>query len=150
MMFKEPWCPIACNNLLEILDRCPDVRIVISSSWRVNMKEVEDHFLEAGLPWDRVIGKTPRLPSINSDGRINERGHEIEAWLLEHATEGHVMMPEYSVEDFVILDDSSDMAPYKETHWYETDWDVGLSWPTVLQILQRFNSLAKKELEEIG
>ena len=99
-------CPLACSNLKLLLDRHPDARIVISSTWRRGAKRTPDWFNRLFRKFkiikeDRVIDKTPELAT--------ERGYEIQDWLSKF---------EGTVEEFVILDDDSDMGPYCDTHHF--------------------------------
>ena len=79
----------AIDLIQKLLDRNPELRIVVSSSWRGN-----GHHQYALYPIDlsRVIGTTGRHRGC--------RGVEIQEWLFQH--------PE--VEEFVIVDDETDMA----------------------------------------
>lgn len=98
--FKE-FCPIACSNLIEILVEIPDVKIVVSSTWRIGrtIQELEDIlFNNAGVPRGTVIGKTSEVR--------NRRGAQIEDWIKEETNP--------VAERFVILDDDSDMKPYMD------------------------------------
>jgi HAD domain in Swiss Army Knife RNA repair proteins len=98
------FCPIACSNVQVILDEVPDAKIVISSVWRQDgMYWLSKVLRRNGIDHTRLIGVTPshgELPD-GRDSRPNTvRGHQIQAWLNQHP----------DVEQFVILDDDSDMA----------------------------------------
>jgi hypothetical protein len=95
------FCPIACSNLMEILVEAPEVKIVVSSSWRIGTELSELRqilWANAKVPENRVIDKTPLLSDWGGP-----RGFEIQAWLDKH--------PE--VTKFVILDDTDDMEHLK-------------------------------------
>ena len=67
-LYFEPELVERFNSLIERLPE--NVKIVISSSWRTDMEDLEECLKDAGfLHWDRVIGKTP---SIKSGSRFNE------------------------------------------------------------------------------
>src|ERR1035437_1351328 len=95
----KSFCPVSCSNLEYILEECPDVQVVVSSTWRRNktleaLKEIlKVHHIMA----DRMIGTTPICAS-------RYRGDEIKEYLDSH--------PE--VTEFVIIDDDSDMKPYMD------------------------------------
>lgn len=106
------FCPIACSNLLEVLTEVHDLKIVISSSWRIGKttEQLQDILMEQGIPPERIIDCTP----INyDDPEKDERGYEIQAWLDKNP----------DVTSFVIVDDNSDMAHLKHRlvqtdHWH--------------------------------
>lgn len=83
-------CPICQSNLLSVLEAHPDIKIVLSSTWRLFDTYKKD-LKNAGMDKEvlsRIIDRTPnKLTST--------RGQEIRMWLDEH--------PE--VEDFIIIDD---------------------------------------------
>lgn len=109
---RDPkFCEYACMHLRNLLKEIPELKIVVSSTWRSgrSAEELQDLLSSsAGLPAGVVVAKTPK-----SDG---PRGLEIMAWLSEH--------PE--VERYVILDDDSDMQGCLE-HLIQTDSRVGFS-----------------------
>lgn len=89
----EPGC---IKNLNKILGAVPDVKIVVSSSWRMYYKtnsSLRRLLMENDIDAGRLIGATPKR-GIHPD----VRGNEIRHWLRENP-----------VESFVILDDDSDM-----------------------------------------
>ena len=85
------------GQLNRILNEYPDVKLVISSAWRLLWPplRLRDHFEQYGIDPLRIVGHTPHIPDIDS-----VRGDEIAKWLAEHP-----------VDDFVILDDDGDMGP---------------------------------------
>lgn len=94
----QEFCPIALSNVEELIRRVPELKVVVSSTWRLGetVESLQKILHPAKLVADAVIGVTPRFPG-------KERGEEIQAWLDEH--------PE--VTNFVILDDDADMVHLK-------------------------------------
>lgn len=91
--FGEKFSPAACGNLKDLLNRVPDLKIVISSAWRIWGLEYMKKVLENnGIPSSRIIDVTGREVGI--------RGHQIQCWLDKN--------PE--VTAFAILDDETDMG----------------------------------------
>lgn len=127
--------PIVMSNLLMILEKCKNVRIVISSTWRIqHLAEVEKHFEQAGISWSKyVIGATPALRHL-------ERYDEIDAWLEANtkSPEGSVLMPKFQVSDFMVIDDMSHMGKWTKDHFVRTDATIGLSWRQAVAIKERF------------
>ena len=90
------FCPYSVNNLEYILKEYPDLKIVVSSAWRLGrtVEELQELlFKYANVPKDRVIDKTKTLRNFSDD-----RGYEIQDWLDRNPT-----------EKFCIVDDDSDM-----------------------------------------
>jgi len=121
----DSMCPISMSNLNHIMDQCEDVRIVISSSWRVGrgIKELKRILAKNEFKHeDKVIGKTP------NHSRLDVRGVEIQEWIDKKFIE---------IDDFVILDDDEDMGKLK-SHLYKTNPKHGLSLEIAQQIIKRF------------
>jgi hypothetical protein len=122
------WVIPRCINQLNRIVRETKAAIVISSTWRIgkNIKELREMFDGVGVVGD-VIGKTERGPCswhndlgypMCSDGH---RGAEIHDWL-----ENRKRLVDYAqVDGFVILDDDSDLEPYRDHH-VRTDLYRGL------------------------
>ena len=103
--------------LVQQLIAMTGAKVVISSSWRHGQTVEGMRLLLAhhGLDAESVIGMTPTTVLL-PDGKIAERGHEIQAWLDAHP----------DVESFVILDDDRDMAHLSDRH-VKTDNHVGIT-----------------------
>lgn len=100
--------PIACLLVKKLCDEC-DARLVISSSWRILHDQYSmQAVLNAACPnlgnkmffdakWRTVSGVVS-----NEENFDDGRGWEIKQWLDTHSSE---------FNNFVILDDDSDMEP---------------------------------------
>jgi hypothetical protein len=137
LLFRDIWCPIACNNIRILTEKLPDVHYVISSSWRHGrtLDELRDILEEqCGIPRPRVEGTTPY-----SSPKGNERGHQIQEYLTSH--------PE--ITDFVIIDDDSDMVHLSD-RLVHTTWLHGFQFGDLLQVFRLFGEmdLAKGEFVE--
>lgn len=143
MVWLEPLdqCPICTSNLQLLMESCPDLNIVISSSWRRmhSFSELQDMLEHYGIPRERVLGITP-VGLYDEKGRSCDRGVEIQMWLDKNTKvpEGSVLTPKYEVEDFMIIDDDTDMAHLKETNFLQTDNDLGLTIKDVRKLVTRF------------
>lgn len=92
--------PYAVSNLQFIAHHVKDLKIIISSTWRVlhPLEEIKEMMTKSGFDSSElIIGCTP-------DGRRGPRGAEIDQWLKENP----------GTESFVIIDDDSDMEPHLE------------------------------------
>jgi histidinol phosphatase-like enzyme len=95
----------ACSHVQMMLTKIPDLRIVVSSSWR-----------EKGLPAVREILKSNGIDSTKviditegpkeKHGEKKAREHHIEHWLNSH--------PE--IEKFVIIDDEAELKELKHKY----------------------------------
>jgi len=117
-------------NILEwTLERCKDdVKIVVSSTWRLPYIEENDVegialelFSDNTFLFNSVIGMTPRF-----NGK--KRGAEIHHWALENSL---------SSNDFVILDDDSDMVPCMD-RLVQVDNTYGLTHVSAVEVLEKF------------
>lgn len=97
------FCPIALSNLDELIRRTPNLKIVISSSWRASrsVEELKELFVSK-LIQGAIIDKTESFSNI--------RGEEIQKWLNEH--------PE--VTNYVILDDDQSMTDAQKENFIKT------------------------------
>ena len=102
--------PEACKNLNDLLTQEPDLKIVISSSWRkLGLDQCKMTLDKNGIDSSRVIGLTGNEPE--------GRGKEIQDWLDEH--------PE--VTTYVVLDDESSEMPKLLDRLVKPDRYIGLT-----------------------
>ena len=113
--------PELVGRLNRIVDET-GCRLVLSSSWR------HDPMWRAHM---RAQGVTheflDRTPLRTKNGKC--RGDNVREWLSAH--------PE--VEDYAILDDTSDFLPEQASHLYRCRSDEGLTEVIALDIIERFN-----------
>ena len=111
----------ACTNLNKLLNHFPDLKIVVSSSWRMwglpKMKEILE---KNGNDPDRVIGITGDEPG--------ERGDQIQAWRDRNP----------GVTNFVILDDDMDFG-HLISHLVHTNAYAGLTAEDVKEAIKILN-----------
>jgi hypothetical protein len=121
--------PIACSNLQYVLEECPDVQVVVSSSWRKRktLAALQEIFKTNNVLPERMIGTTP----VSVSGY---RGKEIESYLKDH--------PE--VTSFVIIDDDSDMEPYMD-RLVKIDSRNGLSFTDAERVIEMLGGSSKPE-----
>lgn len=113
------WC------LKYILDNVPDLKIVISSSWRnyYSIEQFKELFTIYGLDGERIIDKTPKKFS-------SERIHEIHMWQDDHK----------DIKKWVALDDHEIYTledPDKQNEVLTDSW-VGLTMPDAIKIIKHF------------
>ena len=117
--------PRSVANLKKILEET-GAEIVISSSWKsFGLSELEDMWQERRLP-GKLIGITPNSVSdemlLNADLDHMElfhiRGMEIKEWLDKHGK---------NVSHYVIIDDMDNFLPEQQSHFVQTDPEVGIT-----------------------
>ena len=114
--------------------------IVISSSWKIFMglSELQTMWKERGLP-GKVLDITPdnisdeMLLNVDLDNKdlLYNRGCEIKGWLLKHGDE---------VSSYAIVDDMDDILPEQQSHFIQTDPDVGITKFDAECIIRLLNS----------
>lgn len=118
-VFHKP----SCINLEFLLAKVPDLKIVVSSSWRTfGLDAVTDVLKSNGIDPRRVIDITGHEQSTNS---WNHRGFQVECWLKRHT----------NVKHFAIVDDESDFDPFMHK-LVKTDRFKGLTQDNVEKLLE--------------
>lgn len=103
-------------RLLEKIVKDTDAQIVVSSTWRNSPSHMKKLSHSLGYRGMKITGVTDRL-GVSKNGERYYRGHEIQKYLDEH--------PE--IEQYVILDDDSDMLDSQLRNFIQTDGNIGLT-----------------------
>ena len=100
-------------------------KVVVSSTWRIgrDLEELQE------LLGSEVIGRTPTDRTLET---TRVRGDEIEEWLNEHP----------GVEEFVILDDETDMGVLGD-YLVKTEFSTGLLDCHVEECIRRLGEAPK-------
>ncbi|MGH7974815.1 MAG: HAD domain-containing protein [bacterium] len=123
-----------------ILEQVPDLKIVISSAWRLHyqMDSFTELFKIYGLPTDRIIDKTPKKFS-------SERVHEIHMWLDDYKeNHGHEV-------DWIALDDHVIFNledPDKKREFLTEPW-AGVTMKDAFAIIKHFKPQYHQPFYEI-
>lgn len=97
---------VAIGLIQTLCEADPNVKIVLSSAWRLTYKH-------------DAVGKALGLPIIDRTVMLNtSRGAEIAEWLGRHP----------DIETWVIVDDDDDMLDSQQSRFVKTDHSEGLSW----------------------
>lgn len=115
-------CPLAMSNLNHILSKMIDIRIVISSAWRLerSLEELKEILVRNGMESPhKIISTTPVFPR-------GSRSEEIKAWLSEYGE---------AVKAFAIVDDMPVVANLRG-FLVQTNPRVGLLWDDGQKILR--------------
>ena len=122
--FREhEFCPICVSNLINIVEEYKDLKIVVSSTWRLGQstEDLQTLLGDIGIPKDRIIGKTPSLSG-------QERGNEIYDWLTNN---------NHTKTKYAVLDDDSDMTMVWDS-FFQTDNYVGLDYRVAEKVIKYF------------
>jgi HAD domain in Swiss Army Knife RNA repair proteins len=119
-----------------VLGKLPDLKVVVSSSWRNHyaLESFRDLFKIFGLDGERIIGKTPQKFS-------SERAHEIREWLSNNiavtVAEGGLVRGEWlAVDDHVIFD----LGDQDKANELLTDGWVGFTMNDAFRAIRHFKA----------
>jgi len=128
----------AVANFAKIIEKT-DAEIVVSSSWKLmGFQALQDMWKGRKLP-GKIIDITPdymsdellmKEDSTNVD-YLFERGSEIQGWLLLHGDD---------VSRYVIIDDMDDILPEQQSHFVQTDPEVGITNDDVKKVVHLLNT----------
>lgn len=119
----EEFCPIALNNLEELFRRVPDLKIVVSSSWRISndVQALKKILSPSKLVSDAIIDITPRFLDQST------RGLEIKHWLDN---------TEEDVTHYAIIDDANLMLDEQKKNFVHTSGLHGFQYGDMLWALR--------------
>lgn len=103
----------------------PDLKVVLSSSWRCTDEGIEEVKRQVGPLHDF----TPRSWYSKEEDHHSERGEEIQAWLDAH--------PE--VTDYAIVDDDSGGMHLHDGKYFQTYWETGITPEIATSITEHLN-----------
>lgn len=152
--------PKLVKKFNKICKEIPNLKIVISSYWRGNMKRLIWALKNAGFEYiENIIGRTPSAKSITEKYHNDEvielptpytllydrRGQQILKWFLDNPGISKRM------NNFIILDDEKyDISGkmgfnFLEQYFIQTNSEIGLSNADVQSIISHFKKGEKDE-----
>ena len=152
--------PKLVKKLNKIFEEVPNLKIVVSSSWRGNMKRLVWALRNAGFRYiENIIGKTPRATAVTEkhyNGETIEltppytllyerRSQQILKWFLDNPGISKRM------NNFIIVDDEKyDISGkmgfnFLDKYFIQTNSDIGLSNANVQSIISHFKKGEKNE-----
>lgn len=152
--------PKLVKKLNKIFEEVPNLKIVVSSSWRGNMKRLVWALRNAGFLYiETIIGKTPRATAVTEkpyNGETIEltpqytllyerRSQQILKWFLDNPGISKRM------NNFIIIDDEKyDISGkmgfnFLDQYFIQTNSDIGLSNTNVQSIISHFKKGEKNE-----
>jgi hypothetical protein len=134
--FGYSFDPLSVANLAKVVS-CPDVGIVVSSSWKcLGLDEMRNLWKERNMPGELVdITPSETRRDVISGATPNEirwltsKGYEIDLWLAQHG----------NISNYVIVDDEDTMLPEQQSHFVKISPIVGITDDDV----RRMKSLLK-------
>ena len=133
--------PETVNNLASIVEKIPDLRIIISSTWRLKGWEwMQRLWKKRKLP-GAIYSFTPVLEVVCFVDKINRkdstsvypygtRALEVNEWLRLYAGQNSLTYK------YVILDDVNDFLVMQQVHVIITDPNFGITKENVLKALE--------------
>jgi hypothetical protein len=106
-------------KVCEYIIKHTQAKIIVTSTWRIGRTTEQ---LQTLLPTLPIIGKTDKLGG--------KRGTEIQKWSDDNK--------KLNVENFVILDDDTDMEHLME-HLIKTSFDYGLTYIEAIKVIEKLN-----------
>ena len=108
---------VALGLVQRLCRACPELRIVLSSTWRTSFAPLD-------------VGTALKLPIIDSTPVLHgRRGEEIAHWLAAHP----------DVQEWAIVDDDSDMLPEQRHRFVWVNHSDGLSFQGYLDLCDLFS-----------
>lgn len=109
-----------------------DAKIVVSSTWRRGETlETMSGILKALGVHGECVGLTPVF-----DTNYSVRGNEILAWIKQN-----VSTPYYNYQNYVIIDDDSDMLYWQKDNFVNTNGVVGLTDKDCMKAISILNTI---------
>jgi HAD domain in Swiss Army Knife RNA repair proteins len=131
---NETLCNVCTANFQYVLDKYPEVKIVISSTWRelfpIDWLKLK---LESyGIDSSRVIGVTPK-------SEWGDRGMEIKEWLEAHPNVSH----------YVAIDDNDWGISVLHTRdrFVQTTWEGGMTFEHALELDRKLSNTHIKKMK---
>lgn len=118
-----------CAALQHVLDAYPEVKIVLSTTWRelFSLDWLREKLASYHVDSSRVIDRTPS--SISGD-----RGEEIGRWLYSH--------PE--VKQYVVIDDNDwGISALHKEEFIKTEWEHGMHVGHTYQMIEKLKNKPK-------
>lgn len=134
---SETLCHVNASNFQMILDTYPEVKIVVSSTWRLHfdVPQLQGFFGQYRMDPSRIIGCTPQ------DRLAGNRGHEIQWYLDKH--------PE--ITHYIIIDDNDwgIVEAHPPEQFVKTDWYFGgLTFGHAQEAIQKLKTPKKEKSDE--
>ena len=134
------FCPSACANLSKLCENIPDLRVVLSSTWRIkHSPKYMENILDKFWYVDKIkfVGATPTLYG-------EHRGTEILTYLqVDKYLDG-------KVNNMLILDDDNDMTIFKDTDFFlHVDGNIGFDHYACLKAIEHLKKDYTNELKEL-
>lgn len=130
-------CHVNASNFQHILDTYKEVKVVVSSTWRLlhDVPELQGIFAEYLIDHTRIIGCT----GVDKVG--NDRGVEIQNYLDKH--------PE--ITHYIVIDDNDwgIVAAHPPEKFVKTDWYFGgLTFGHAEEAIQKLKTPKKEKANE--
>jgi len=122
--------PVCVSNVQYVLDHYPEMKVVITSTWRINfdLEWLKDKLASYGMDPSRVIDMTPNYWQ-------ERRGEEIKAWLDLNP----------NVDRFIILDDNDwGISELYSKNFIRSAWHTGFTFDHALDAITTMGDLRRE------
>lgn len=134
--------PEAVEKLAHIIKTIPDVKIIISSTWRFKGWEWINHLWEKRQMPGKIYSITPALEFVRFKNLIHQscsesvypygtKGMEIGEWLRLYGSKNPML------SKYVIIDDEEDFPSRYKDHIVLTDPFWGITEETVVRVIEK-------------
>ena len=123
-------CPICLSNLDWLVEKVDDLKIVLSSTWRINpgLEKTREILVKEGFKAaDAIIGATPNLRVKFSEHP--DRYKECMKWLEGKDNITHWVI----LDDLWVMRDKDHGEDAVKKHFVETQDDVGFDWHALVK-----------------
>jgi hypothetical protein len=131
---NETLCNVCTANFQHVLDKYPEVKVVISSTWRelFTLDWLKSKLESYGIDGSRVIGITPKEEYGN-------RGIEINRWLSNNPLVAH----------YVIIDDNDwgIIDIHTRDRFVQTTWDGGMTYAHAVELAYKLSHAHIKKMK---
>jgi HAD domain in Swiss Army Knife RNA repair proteins len=124
-----------CAALQVVLDHYPELKIVISSTWRelFSLDWLKEKLASYHIDSSRVIDRTP-------SSRGGDRGLEIQRWLTDHP----------DVTQYVVIDDNNwGIRAYHNDYFVQTTWEGGFHIGHAYEVIEKLSNDYKRKIDQI-
>lgn len=140
---KKPYTQVSQNllNKLLVIIEATGAKLVISSSWRGYQLNYMIEDFEVCKSKNELKQITKYIVGITPHSNERHRGKEIK-WFIENQDDClyyKLVDQKLDIDDYVIIDDDSDMLDEQKPHFFQTKYWRGLTMWEVKKIINYFN-----------
>lgn len=123
-------CPIAVTNFNYLLEKCPDIKVIVHSSWRHShtWKELKKILINENVNTKPFLGNLKKY-KISSDAC-----HDIDFFI----NDWNETYPKNKIEKYAIVDDKRNFRQEVMKNVFYTIGEDGLTYSVTSKIIEHF------------